>query len=161
MPELESITVEGFKSIASIENLALGPINLLIGPNELREVKFHRSVRVSPRGFVRANCGITWSAQAAPTGCSILGLVSHGQCACRSSFGIRSINTLSISRQRKRMAFTQRRDRLLLGQEPLFRRDGQVTLSEPRGGRNQQSSESGHRSIRARPSGPMARLSLS
>jgi len=33
MPELESITVKGFKSIASIEDLKLGPINLLIGPN--------------------------------------------------------------------------------------------------------------------------------
>ena len=33
MPELETITVKGFKSIASIENLKLGPINVLIGPN--------------------------------------------------------------------------------------------------------------------------------
>ena len=33
MPERESITVEGFKSIASIENLKLGAINVLIGPN--------------------------------------------------------------------------------------------------------------------------------
>ena len=30
---LESITVEGFKSIASIQDLKLGPINVLIGPN--------------------------------------------------------------------------------------------------------------------------------
>ena len=30
---LDSITVQGFKSIASIENLALKPINVLIGPN--------------------------------------------------------------------------------------------------------------------------------
>ena len=32
-PELDYITVEGFKSIAAIEKLALGPINLIIGPN--------------------------------------------------------------------------------------------------------------------------------
>lgn len=33
MPELDSITVKGFKSIASIDELKLGPINVLIGPN--------------------------------------------------------------------------------------------------------------------------------
>lgn len=33
MPELETITVKGFKSIASIEKLKLNPINVLIGPN--------------------------------------------------------------------------------------------------------------------------------
>lgn len=33
MPELDSITVRGFRSIASIENLKLGPINVVIGPN--------------------------------------------------------------------------------------------------------------------------------
>ena len=33
MPELETITVKGFKSIASIEKLKLGAINVLIGPN--------------------------------------------------------------------------------------------------------------------------------
>jgi predicted ATPase len=33
MPELDSITIRGFKSIASIEVLALGPINLVVGPN--------------------------------------------------------------------------------------------------------------------------------
>lgn len=33
MPELDYITVKGFKSIASIEKLALGPINVVIGPN--------------------------------------------------------------------------------------------------------------------------------
>ena len=33
MPELTSITVKGFKSIASIEDLRLGAMNLLIGPN--------------------------------------------------------------------------------------------------------------------------------
>lgn len=32
-PELDSITIRGFKSIASIEELALGPINLVVGPN--------------------------------------------------------------------------------------------------------------------------------
>ncbi len=32
-PELDSITIRGFKSIASIEALALGPINLVVGPN--------------------------------------------------------------------------------------------------------------------------------
>ena len=32
-PELDYITVKGFKSIASIEKLGLGPINLIIGPN--------------------------------------------------------------------------------------------------------------------------------
>ena len=32
-PELDYITVKGFKSIATIEKLALGPINLIIGPN--------------------------------------------------------------------------------------------------------------------------------
>jgi len=33
MPELDTITVKGFKSIASIEKLKLGAINVLIGPN--------------------------------------------------------------------------------------------------------------------------------
>lgn len=33
MLELDHITVKGFKSIASIEKLELGPINVLIGPN--------------------------------------------------------------------------------------------------------------------------------
>jgi predicted ATPase len=33
MPELDTITVKGFKSIASIEKLQLGAINVLIGPN--------------------------------------------------------------------------------------------------------------------------------
>lgn len=33
MPALESITIQGFKSIASIENLQLRPINVVIGPN--------------------------------------------------------------------------------------------------------------------------------
>lgn len=33
MPELDSITVKGFKSIASIEKLKLGDINVVIGPN--------------------------------------------------------------------------------------------------------------------------------
>ena len=33
MPELDTITVKGFKSIASIENLKLNAINVLIGPN--------------------------------------------------------------------------------------------------------------------------------
>lgn len=33
MPELERITIEGFKSIASVEELELGNINVLIGPN--------------------------------------------------------------------------------------------------------------------------------
>lgn len=33
MPELDTITVRGFKSIASIENLKLGAINVVIGPN--------------------------------------------------------------------------------------------------------------------------------
>src|SRR3954449_8609737 len=32
-PELDSITIRGFKSIASIEKLALRPINLVVGPN--------------------------------------------------------------------------------------------------------------------------------
>lgn len=32
-PELDCITVRGFKSIASVDRLALGPINLIIGPN--------------------------------------------------------------------------------------------------------------------------------
>ena len=32
-PELDSITIRGFKSIASIEKLALGRINLIVGPN--------------------------------------------------------------------------------------------------------------------------------
>lgn len=32
-PELDWITVKGFKSIASVEKLPLGPINLIIGPN--------------------------------------------------------------------------------------------------------------------------------
>src|SRR5262245_10859243 len=33
MPELDTITIKGFKSIASIENLKLGAINVVIGPN--------------------------------------------------------------------------------------------------------------------------------
>jgi len=33
MPELDHITVKGFKSIASVEKLALGSINVVIGPN--------------------------------------------------------------------------------------------------------------------------------
>jgi len=33
MPALESITIQGFKSIASIEKLQLRPINVVIGPN--------------------------------------------------------------------------------------------------------------------------------
>jgi predicted ATPase len=33
MSELDSITVKGFKSIAAIENLKLGPINVVVGPN--------------------------------------------------------------------------------------------------------------------------------
>src|SRR5437667_1264559 len=33
MPELDTISVKGFKSIASIENLKLGPINVIVGPN--------------------------------------------------------------------------------------------------------------------------------
>ncbi|MCB1983818.1 MAG: AAA family ATPase [Burkholderiales bacterium] len=33
MPELNSISIEGFKSIASIEKLELGDINVVIGPN--------------------------------------------------------------------------------------------------------------------------------
>lgn len=32
-PELDYITIKGFKSIASVEKLELGPINLIIGPN--------------------------------------------------------------------------------------------------------------------------------
>src|SRR2546422_4729019 len=33
MPELDSISVQGFKSIASLQNLELRPVNVLIGPN--------------------------------------------------------------------------------------------------------------------------------
>src|SRR6266487_4357924 len=33
MPEFDTITVRGFKSIASIEELKLGAINVVIGPN--------------------------------------------------------------------------------------------------------------------------------
>lgn len=33
MPELDSITIKGFKSIAAVDELRLGPINVLIGPN--------------------------------------------------------------------------------------------------------------------------------
>ena len=33
MPELDTITIKGFKSIASVENLKLGEINIVIGPN--------------------------------------------------------------------------------------------------------------------------------
>ena len=33
MPELDTISVKGFKSIASIEKLQLGAINVVIGPN--------------------------------------------------------------------------------------------------------------------------------
>lgn len=33
MPELDTITVRGFRSIASLEKLKLGAINVVIGPN--------------------------------------------------------------------------------------------------------------------------------
>jgi hypothetical protein len=33
MPELDTITVKGFKGIACAENLNLGPINVIVGPN--------------------------------------------------------------------------------------------------------------------------------
>ena len=33
MPELDHITIRGFRSIASIDELKLGDINVLIGPN--------------------------------------------------------------------------------------------------------------------------------
>ena len=33
MPELDTITIQGFKSIASLEMLRLAPINMVIGPN--------------------------------------------------------------------------------------------------------------------------------
>lgn len=33
MPQLDTITIKGFKSIASIENLQLGAINIIVGPN--------------------------------------------------------------------------------------------------------------------------------
>ena len=33
MPELDTITIKGFKSIASVEKLKLGAINVVIGPN--------------------------------------------------------------------------------------------------------------------------------
>ena len=33
MAELDTITIKGFKSIASVEKLKLGPINVVIGPN--------------------------------------------------------------------------------------------------------------------------------
>ena len=39
---LDSITVEGFKSIASIQDLKLGPINVLIGPNGSGKSNFIR-----------------------------------------------------------------------------------------------------------------------
>src|SRR5437588_11364090 len=32
-PELDFITIKGFKSIASVEKLPLRPINVLVGPN--------------------------------------------------------------------------------------------------------------------------------
>lgn len=33
MPELDTITVKGFKSIASVENLKLRAVNVVVGPN--------------------------------------------------------------------------------------------------------------------------------
>ena len=42
MPELESITVRGFKSIASIEQLSLRDVNVLIGPNGSGKSNFIR-----------------------------------------------------------------------------------------------------------------------
>jgi predicted ATPase len=42
MPELESITVRGFKSIASIEELKLQDVNVLIGPNGSGKSNFIR-----------------------------------------------------------------------------------------------------------------------
>lgn len=61
-PELDNITVKGFKSIASVEKLRLGHINLVIGPNgsgksnfinvfsflhEIREGRLNEYVRMS------------------------------------------------------------------------------------------------------------------
>jgi predicted ATPase len=37
---LDHVTIKGFKSIASIENLELKPINILIGPNGSGKSKF-------------------------------------------------------------------------------------------------------------------------
>src|SRR5437763_15540331 len=39
-PELDTITIRGFKSIASIEELALGAINLVVGPNGSGKANF-------------------------------------------------------------------------------------------------------------------------
>ena len=41
---LDYITIQGFKSIASIEKLELRPINVVIGANGSGKVQFHRSV---------------------------------------------------------------------------------------------------------------------
>ena len=53
MPELDWISVKGFKSIASIEKLKLGAINVVIGANG-RVVSISRNVRpVDPRVVCR------------------------------------------------------------------------------------------------------------
>ncbi|WP_348219906.1 AAA family ATPase [Capsulimonas sp.] len=33
MPAIEKISIKGFKSIASIEDLSMGAVNIVIGPN--------------------------------------------------------------------------------------------------------------------------------
>ena len=40
MSELDYITVKGFKSIASIEELEVGPMTVLIGPNGSGKTNF-------------------------------------------------------------------------------------------------------------------------
>lgn len=48
---LTSISVSGFKSIASIEDLALGPVNVLIGPNGAGKSNFLSVFRMIQRSF--------------------------------------------------------------------------------------------------------------
>ena len=46
MQELANITIKGFRSIAAIENLALGAINVLIGSNGSGKSNFVKRVLV-------------------------------------------------------------------------------------------------------------------
>ena len=58
MPELDTITVKGFKSIASIEKLKLGAINVLIGPNGSGKSNFIGVFRVPARDPRRPTAGL-------------------------------------------------------------------------------------------------------
>ena len=59
MSALHSISIKGFKSISHIENLPLGPINVLIGPNGSgKSVQLHRRVLLPQCHPLRASSTI-------------------------------------------------------------------------------------------------------